>query len=93
MQQIMAVVRNPKSYSVKSVDGHVADEFGNIRLEVEKLSSFMIVSTYSDLLQIPINEKLLIVRVLNDENKTLTNTVYYVYPDGVRMWIAATKDN
>lgn len=89
----MAVVRNPKSYSVKSVDGHVADEFGNIRLEVEKLSSFMIVSTYSDLLQIPINEKLLIVRVLNDENKTLTNTVYYVYPDGVRMWIAATKDN
>lgn len=59
----------------------------------DNLNSFKIVSTYSDLLNIINDDKLIIVRVLNDENKGITNTIYYLYPDGTRMWIAANKDN
>ena len=55
--------------------------------------NFSEVNTYTLMLAIPISSKLKIVKVLNDENKGIENTIYHIYPDGVRMWIAATKDN
>ena len=32
-------------------------------------------------------------RVLNDEDKNLENTNYFLYPDGIRNWVASTSDN
>jgi len=34
-----------------------------------------------------------IYRVKSDENKGYSNTLYLWYPDGKRIWIAATEDN
>jgi hypothetical protein len=56
-------------------------------------SSWALVNTYALMLQIPTPTNLLIVKVLNDENKQFANTIYQLYPDGVRMWIAANQDN
>lgn len=51
------------------------------------------VSTYALMILLPVNENLKIVKVLNDENKGIQNTIYHIYPDGTRMWVAATQDN
>lgn len=55
-------------------------------------SKFAQVNTYALMVAIPTPINLLIVKVLNDENKGMTNTIYHLYPDGVRMWIAAVED-
>ena len=55
-------------------------------------SKFAQVNTYALMVAIPTPVNLLIVKVLNDENKGITNTIYHLYPDGVRMWIAAVED-
>ena len=51
------------------------------------------IPTYSAMLALPTVNYTINVKVLNDENKGIENTIYHIYPDGVRMWIAATKDN
>lgn len=56
-------------------------------------SSLIQVDTYALMLAISITTELKIVKVLNDENKGITNTIYHLYPDGVRMWIASVQDN
>ncbi|PTT14281.1 hypothetical protein DBR27_04360 [Flavobacterium sp. HMWF030] len=73
--------------------GEQDDEKSYKGILIDSLVSFITVLTYADLLQVNASERLIIIRVLNDENKTMTNTVYQLYPDGVRMWQAATKDN
>lgn len=55
-------------------------------------SKFAQVNTYALMVAIPTPINLLIVKVLNDENKGITNAIYHLYPDGVRMWIAAVED-
>lgn len=55
--------------------------------------NFTQVNTYALMLAISISSNLIIVKVLNDENKGITNTIYHIYPDGVRMWIASVQDN
>lgn len=55
--------------------------------------NFSQVNTYALMLAIPISSKLIIVKVLNDENKGIENTIYHIYPDGVIMWIASIQDN
>lgn len=55
--------------------------------------NFSQVDSYSIMLSLPVSSKLVIVKVLNDENKGIENTIYHIYPDGIRMWIAANKDN
>ena len=55
-------------------------------------SKFAQVNTYALMVAIPTPTNLLIVKVLNDENKGITNTIYHLYPDGTRMWIAAVED-
>ena len=55
-------------------------------------SKFAQVNTYALMVAIPTPTNLLIVKVLNDENKGITNTIYHLYPDGIRMWIAAVED-
>lgn len=51
------------------------------------------VATYALLLDIITSPQLTIVKVLNDENKGITNAIYQLWPDGTRMWIASVKDN
>lgn len=51
------------------------------------------VSTYALMLDIATSSRLKIIKVLNDENKGITNAIYHIYPDGVRMWIASNQDN
>ena len=55
--------------------------------------NFSQVNTYALMLSITVYSKLIIVKVLNDENKGIENTIYHIYPDGVRMWIASVQDN
>ena len=55
--------------------------------------NFSQVNTYALMLSITVSSKLIIVKVLNDENKGIENTIYHIYPDGVRMWIASVQDN
>ena len=55
--------------------------------------NFSQVNTYALMLSITVSSKLIIVKVLNDENKGIENTTYHIYPDGVRMWIASVQDN
>ena len=50
------------------------------------------VNTYALMIEIGTPLNLTKVKVLNDENKGMTNTVYHLYPDGVRMWIAAVEE-
>ncbi|MDA6068975.1 hypothetical protein NJT12_05000 [Flavobacterium sp. AC] len=57
------------------------------------LPSFLTVSNYSNLLDIQTSDRVIIVRVADDENKGISNAIYYLYPDGTRMWIAANRDN
>lgn len=55
--------------------------------------NFTQVDNYALMLAITVSSKLKIVKVLNDENKGIENTIYHIYPDGVRMWIASVQDN
>jgi hypothetical protein len=55
--------------------------------------NFSQVNTYALMLSITVSSKLKIVKVLSDENKGIENTIYHIYPDGVRMWIASVQDN
>ena len=54
---------------------------------------YYMAQTYSEMVGLTGINNLTTVKVLNDENKGITNAIYHLYPDGVRMWIAATKDN
>lgn len=56
-------------------------------------AKFITVNTYALLLSITPSTQLIIVKVLNDENKSIQNSIYHIYPDGIRMWIAANQDN
>ena len=51
------------------------------------------IPTYSAMLALPTVNYTINVKVLNDENKGIENTIYHIYPDGVRMWIASVQDN
>ncbi len=55
-------------------------------------SRFLEVADYASLLLLPTPIVLKTVKVLNDENKGITNTIYQLWPDGTRMWIASTED-
>jgi len=57
-----------------------------------RLKTFNEVSDYASLLLLPTPIVLKTVKVLNDENKGIENTIYQLWPDGTRMWIAATED-
>ena len=61
--------------------------------DLSTYSKFIQVNTYALMLAIPIQSQLKIVKVLVDENKGIENTIYHIYPDGVRMWIASVLDN
>ena len=73
--------------------GYLSGVTSDIQQQLGNKSNYVTVSAYSEVLLINSIDSLLIVKVLNDENKGIENTIYHIYPDGVRMWIAATKDN
>lgn len=60
--------------------------------DLSTYSKFAQVNTYALMVAIPTPTNLMIVKVLNDENKGITNAIYHLYPDGIRMWIAAVED-
>ena len=76
------------------------DAFTKVNLNIVDLQNTIIpswnallIDTYAEMLAIPTPTGLLVVKVLNDENKGIANTIYYLYPDGIRMWVAAVEDN
>ena len=73
--------------------GYLSGVTSDIQQQLGDKSNYVIVNTYSELLLINSIGSLLVVKVLNDENKGIENTIYHIYPDGVRMWIASVQDN
>lgn len=73
--------------------GYLSGVTSDIQQQLGNKSNYVTVSTYSEVLLINSIDSLLIVKVLNDENKGIKNTIYHIYPDGVRMWIASVQDN
>jgi len=67
-------------------------EFNKSLSIINTKTSFIQVDTYNLMLAITTPLNLTIVKVLNDENKGINNTIYQLWPDGTRMWIAATED-
>jgi hypothetical protein len=55
--------------------------------------SYYTASTYSSMIAFGTPANMTIIKVLNDENKSVSNAIYQVWPDGVRMWMAAIQDN
>jgi hypothetical protein len=51
------------------------------------------VNTFAELTALPAPAAATHYRVKQDEDKGQANTNYFVYPDGVREWIAAVQDN
>ena len=76
-----------------ALDGGFVGSELDFNVSLANQINFSQVNTYALMLAIPISSKLKIVKVLNDENKGIENTIYHIYPDGVRMWIASVQDN
>jgi hypothetical protein len=55
-------------------------------------SAYAQVATYAAMLALGTPSVLTTVRVTADENKGATNTVYQLWPNGSRLWIAAIAD-
>lgn len=60
--------------------------------DLSKYPQYTQVNTYALMTSISIGTQLIIVKVLNDENKGMTNTIYHIYPDGVKIWIASVLE-
>lgn len=73
--------------------GYLSGVTSDIQQQLGNKSNYVTVSAYSEVLLINSIDSLLIVKVLNDENKGIKNTIYHIYPDGVRMWMASVQDN
>lgn len=82
-----------KSAYQSALDGGFIGTELDFNVSLANQINFSQVNTYALMLAIPISSKLKIVKVLNDENKGIENTIYHIYPDGVRMWIASVRDN
>jgi len=55
-------------------------------------SAYAQVATYAAMLALGTPAVLTNVRVATDENKGATNTVYQLWPNGSRLWVAAIAD-
>lgn len=82
-----------KSAYQSALDGGFIGTELEFNVSLANQINFSQVNTYALMLAIPISSKLKIVKVLNDENKGIENTIYHIYPDGVIMWIASIQDN
>lgn len=81
--------KKTKSFTFRAIKAFLISQGFIVEYDVK----YVLANTYSLMLDIPNPPNLIIAKVLNDENKGIENTIYHIYPDGVRMWIAATKDN
>lgn len=81
--------KKTKSYTFRAIKDFLIAQGFIIKYDVK----YVLANTYSIMLDIPNPPNLIIVKVLNDENKGIENTIYHIYPDGVRMWIASVRDN
>ena len=82
-----------KSAYQSALDGGFIGTELEFNISLANQINFSQVNTYALMLSITVSSKLIIVKVLNDENKGIENTIYHIYPDGVRMWIASVQDN
>ena len=71
----------------------IAEDLIVKQTEINLKANFLQVATYAVLTALTTPNFLTIVKVLNDENKNISNSTYHLYPDGVRMWVASTQDN
>lgn len=67
--------------------------YSNTYLPPKKILPMLTFKTYAEMLTISNPLLMTECRVIEDENKGLNNTIYHLYPDGKRIWIAATDDN
>ena len=93
MQMPGATGADGKSAYQSALDGGFVGSELEFNESLANQITFLQVNTYALMLAIPISSKLKIVKVLNDENKGIENTIYHIYPDGIRMWIASVQDN
>jgi len=86
-----------KDIPVAEVNKFTADNANEIKTIVNELDDLKInfenFNTYALMIAFENTYVMTIAKVLNDENKGINNTIYYIYPDGTRIWIAATDDN
>jgi hypothetical protein len=59
---------------------------------ITDVSSYAQVATYAAMIALGTPAVLTTVRVTADENKGASNTVYQLWPNGSRIWIAALAD-
>ncbi len=86
---------------INSVTGQVATQSNEFvvksQLDAKQNSFnatiFLQLANYAALTALSTPSNLTIVKVLNDEDKGITNATYHLYPDGVRMWVASTIDS
>jgi hypothetical protein len=84
---------NLTAIGLKANGSGTADGINTGDQDLSTYAKFTQVNTYALMIAIATPAQLTIIKVLNDENKGITNAIYHIYPDGVRMWIAANKDN
>jgi hypothetical protein len=76
----------------------VASQFGNSSLaeDIQAIdagkSAYVQAATYAAMISAGTPAVLTVFKVTADENKGATNTVYQVWPDGRRLWIAALPE-
>jgi hypothetical protein len=63
-----------------------------LQAALDAKAAFAQVATYAAMLALGTPSVLTTVRVTADENKGATNTVYQLWPNGSRLWIAALAD-
>jgi hypothetical protein len=78
----------PKSCELGTSDNVVFNATAEVVTPV-----FYQVSTYAAMIALGAVTVLTEVYVTTDENKGQTNTVYKLWPNGTRMWVACVKDN
>jgi len=93
MQMPGATGADGKSAYQSALDGGFVGTELEFNESLANQINFLQVDTYALMLAISVSSKLKIVKVLDDENKGIENTIYHIYPDGVRMWIASVQDN
>lgn len=58
-----------------------------------KINSFVQVANYAAMVALGVQTRTVVYKVLADEHKSLTNTLYIWWVDGVRIYIASTIDS
>lgn len=65
---------------------------GALSAVADAKSAFASVATYAAMLALGTPSVMTVCRVTDDENKGASNTIYQIWPNGVRLWMASLAD-